>query len=56
MEKTNNFWSWFTSLGGKLSQCEVANTFEILNQVDVQVSSLKHRAEFIKNNFNYKFE
>jgi len=55
MKETNKFWKWITSFGGELSNCDVANIYEILNQVELKVSSFKSRAKEVKEIYNYRF-
>ncbi|WGK93826.1 MULTISPECIES: hypothetical protein [Flavobacterium] len=55
MEKTIDFYYWFKHLGGAICHIEVTEVNQRLNNPDFKVSTLKQRAEEIKEKYNYKF-
>lgn len=56
MAKVNNFFEWFQKLGGNLTDFDASRVFDKLNDITLKVSFLKQNANFIKENFNYKFK
>jgi|GEM_PF-2581135 len=55
MENILKFYYWFTVMGGDIAQIELANIHDIVNNVPLQVSSLKNRSAEIKEQYNYQF-
>ncbi len=55
MKKANNFYNWFRDLGGNTNDIDVSDIVGKLNQPTFHVSTLKGRANEIKEKYNYKF-
>jgi len=55
MEKANQFYIWFTSLGGEVKLLNVENIVATVNEPQFLVSTLKTRAKEIKEKYNHKF-
>ena len=55
MARAINFYDWFKGLGGDIKNLDVGSLVTTLNNINVQVSSFKHRTEEIKQKFNHKF-
>lgn len=55
MKKANKFYTWFTKMGGNVSFLDVEKIYNTVNEVNLQVSTLKSRAKEIKEKYNYKF-
>jgi hypothetical protein len=57
METTTKFYEWFISLGGENNHPSEYNVHEKLNNIKLDYSSsLKHRAEEIKEKYNHNFK
>jgi len=54
MKEINKFYKWFNKCGGVIPM-HLDIKFDKLNYIQVQVSSFKHRANEVKELFNYKF-
>ena len=55
MEKTNNFYNWFKSLGGDVNFVNIEEINNRLHEPILIVSTFKNRAKEIKKKYNYKF-
>lgn len=54
--KTQNFYDWFTSLGGNVVTYNNVNIHETLNLIPLTNANLKSKAKIIKDQHNYKFQ
>lgn len=55
MEKLNEFYIWFTGLGGEVKLLNVEAIISTVNEPQFLVSTLKNRASEIKEKYNHKF-
>ena len=56
MEKVNNFFEWFTLLGGETKNLDMNATYSKLNNIPLFIPTLKNRAKEIKEKYNHKFK
>ncbi len=56
LAKTQNFYDWFTSLGGNVVSYKNVSIHETLNLIPLTSNNLKHQARTIKEKHNYKFK
>lgn len=56
MKEVNKFYRWFTVRGGNVAHFEASAIYDTLNKPDFLVSSLKNRAQEIKEKYNYQFK
>lgn len=55
MKKANKFYNWFKKIGGDVGKIDVPELVVKLTTPIIHYSSFKHRAQEVKDNFNYKF-
>lgn len=55
MTNLNNFYNWFTGLGGDTALIDFNRLHDNVNNITLQYSTLKLRASEIKEKYNYKF-
>ncbi len=55
MKKTNKFFAWFKKLGGNVNFRDLTEIYDRLNEPILTVSTLKNRAEEVKEKHNHKF-
>ena len=51
-----NFYNWFAFIGGELSNFKVEEINQSVNQIQLNHSNLKPRAEEIKRKYNHVFK